>query len=52
VHVPIPNDRRLRMIADGLIANPADQRDLAAWARVTGQNPGSCFRPSELPSCG
>jgi AraC-like DNA-binding protein len=32
-HVPIPEDPRTRMIAEGLIANPADGRDLAAWAR-------------------
>lgn len=33
-HVPLPEDPRTRLIADGLIANPADGRDLAAWARA------------------
>lgn len=33
-HVSLPEDPRTRMIADGLIANPADGRDLAAWARA------------------
>jgi AraC-like DNA-binding protein len=32
--VPLPEDPRTRMIADGLIANPADGRDLATWARA------------------
>lgn len=30
--VPLPTDPRARIIADGLLANPADGRDLAAWA--------------------
>jgi AraC-like DNA-binding protein len=33
-HVPLPEDPRTRMIADALIANPADGRDLATWARA------------------
>jgi AraC-like DNA-binding protein len=32
-HVPLPEDPRIRQIADALIADPADPRDLAAWAR-------------------
>jgi AraC-like DNA-binding protein len=31
--VPLPEDSRIRQIADALIADPADSRDLAAWAR-------------------
>ena len=34
-HVPLPDDARTRTIADALIANPADRRDLAAWASDT-----------------
>ncbi len=29
--VPLPTDPRIRAIADALLTNPADQRDLAAW---------------------
>jgi AraC-like DNA-binding protein len=32
IHVSMPADPRVRAIADQLIANPADQRELAAWA--------------------
>lgn len=35
-HLPLPEDPRTRAIADALIANPADQRDLATWARDVG----------------
>jgi AraC-like DNA-binding protein len=34
-HVPLPEDPRTRAIADALLANPADPRDLAAWADDT-----------------
>jgi AraC-like DNA-binding protein len=34
-HVPLPADDRIRAIADALIADPADQRDLTAWAHAT-----------------
>ena len=34
-HVPRPSDPRAGAIADALIANPADQRDLATWASST-----------------
>lgn len=30
--VPVPEDPRIRAIADSLIASPGDRRDLAAWA--------------------
>ena len=33
-HVPIPADDRIRAIADALLADPADQRDLTAWAHA------------------
>jgi AraC-like DNA-binding protein len=32
IHVSMPTDPRVRTIAERLIANPADQRELAAWA--------------------
>jgi AraC-like DNA-binding protein len=31
-HVPLPEDPRIRAIADTLVAHPADGRDLATWA--------------------
>ena len=34
-HVPLPTDDRIRAIADALIADPADQRDLTSWAHAT-----------------
>ncbi|MBB4905391.1 helix-turn-helix domain-containing protein [Actinophytocola algeriensis] len=34
-HVPLPTDDRIRAIADALLADPADQRDLTAWAHAT-----------------
>ncbi|QKW38838.1 AraC family transcriptional regulator [Actinomadura sp. NAK00032] len=34
-HVPIPEDPRVRTIAEALLADPADPRDLAAWAHAT-----------------
>jgi len=34
--LPVPSDDRLRKITDGLIANPADGRDLARWAYEVG----------------
>ncbi len=36
LHLPMPEDRRLRVVTDGLIADPADERPLAAWAREAG----------------
>jgi AraC-like DNA-binding protein len=33
--VPMPADDRIRAIAGALVADPADQRDLAAWAYAT-----------------
>ena len=34
-HVPLPADRRIRAIADALLADPANPRDLTAWAHAT-----------------
>lgn len=34
--VPLPTDPRIRIIAEALIANPADQRDLATWGHQVG----------------
>lgn len=31
-HVPLPTDPRVRSIAEALVSDPADGRDLAAWA--------------------
>lgn len=36
MHLPIPRERRLRRIVEGLIEDPADGRGLAAWAAVAG----------------
>ncbi|WP_231644779.1 helix-turn-helix domain-containing protein [Sciscionella sediminilitoris] len=33
---PLPSDPRIRAIADALLANPADQRDLATWGHEVG----------------
>ncbi|MER2091919.1 MAG: AraC family transcriptional regulator [Saccharopolyspora rectivirgula] len=32
-HVPVPDDPRVRAIAEALLANPADPSDLDGWAR-------------------
>lgn len=34
--IPMPADVRIRRIADALLADPSDDRDAAAWARVAG----------------
>lgn len=36
LHLPMPHSRRLRVVADGLVANPADPRGLNAWASASG----------------
>lgn len=36
LHLPIPEDRRLRRITEVLLDNPADRRNLAAWSRQAG----------------
>lgn len=36
LHLPIPGDPRIRIVTDGLVADPADGRSLAAWGRAAG----------------
>jgi AraC-like DNA-binding protein/quercetin dioxygenase-like cupin family protein len=36
LEVPMPGDSRLRRIADAVVADPADNRDLAGWASFAG----------------
>ena len=36
LHLPMPQDPRLRAVTDRLVRNPGDNRSLAAWSRVTG----------------
>jgi AraC-like DNA-binding protein/quercetin dioxygenase-like cupin family protein len=36
LEVPMPHDPRLRRIADAVLADPSDNRDLAAWASFAG----------------
>jgi AraC-like DNA-binding protein/quercetin dioxygenase-like cupin family protein len=36
LEIPVPSDPRLRRIADALLGDPADARDLPAWARFAG----------------
>lgn len=36
LHLPLPADRRLKKVTDGLVADPADQRTLSEWARDCG----------------
>lgn len=36
LHLPIPNDARLRRVTDPLRDDPSDPRDLSAWAKSAG----------------
>jgi len=36
LHLPVPDDRRLRRITAALMENPADRRNLEAWANTAG----------------
>ena len=36
LHLPLPRDPRLRRVAAGLFANPADRRSLSVWASTVG----------------
>lgn len=36
LHIPMPADDRARTVAAAILANPADQRELAQWAREVG----------------
>ncbi len=42
--VPMPADDRIRAIAEALVADPADRRDLAAWAHATSTGVGTNTR--------
>lgn len=44
VLLPLPQDDRLRRIAHALIADPASQSDLTAWARHGGASPRTITR--------
>lgn len=44
LHLPQPRDRRLRRIADALIADPADERTLADWSRTVGASRRTLMR--------
>jgi AraC-like DNA-binding protein len=47
LHLPLPRDPRLRRVAAGLFADPADRRPLAAWARVVGASARTLARRFE-----
>ncbi len=36
LHLPLPRDPRLKAVTDSLMAEPGDNRDLAAWGRRAG----------------
>ncbi|MEK9753405.1 MAG: AraC family transcriptional regulator [Rhodospirillaceae bacterium] len=36
LHLPIPEDARLKRVTAALLADPADQRDLAQWGKLAG----------------
>jgi AraC-like DNA-binding protein/quercetin dioxygenase-like cupin family protein len=36
LHLPVAEDPRLKRVTDALLADPADQRDLAEWAKLAG----------------
>ncbi|MBT6096059.1 MAG: helix-turn-helix transcriptional regulator [Rhodospirillaceae bacterium] len=36
LHLPMPEDQRLRRVTEAIISNPADNRSLNAWARDAG----------------
>ena len=36
LHLPMPQDRRLRQIAEALLADPGDSREMEHWARDAG----------------
>ena len=42
--LPLPSDPRLRRVADALILNPADSRDLDAWASEVGASKRTLVR--------
>jgi AraC-like DNA-binding protein/mannose-6-phosphate isomerase-like protein (cupin superfamily) len=38
LHLPMPSDRHLRQIADGLMADPSDRTTIPEWARKVGMS--------------
>jgi AraC-like DNA-binding protein/quercetin dioxygenase-like cupin family protein len=44
LELPMPSDARLRKICDALVADPADSRESAAWARVAAVSERSLAR--------
>ena len=44
LHLPMPEDPRLRRVARALADHPADARTLAAWAREAGASPRTLTR--------
>ena len=44
LHLPTPSDPRLRRVTNALLADPADKRGLAAWARTAGASPRTLDR--------
>lgn len=42
--LPLPRDRRALAVAEALIADPADGRDLVAWGRAAGASPRTLAR--------
>lgn len=44
LHLPVPSDRRLRQIADRLVADPSDRTTMREWAREIGMGERTLFR--------
>jgi len=44
LHLPLPDEPRLRRIADALIADPADRATIGEWARRVAMSERSLFR--------
>lgn len=44
LHLPVPEDRRLRRITDALLDDPSDRRNLEAWAKLAGASPRTLER--------
>jgi AraC-like DNA-binding protein/quercetin dioxygenase-like cupin family protein len=44
LHLPMPSDRRLRRIADHLVADPSDRTTIPEWARKVGMSERTLFR--------
>ena len=44
LHLPMPSDRRLRQIANAIMADPEDRATVAEWARRAGMSERTLFR--------